>query len=54
MELDIHPYAVHLFAYRHVPGVAMPQPTALLATTWGSWTRYLQSDQRDFFVLTAR
>lgn len=54
MELDIHPYAVHLFAYRHVPGVATPQPSVLMATMRGSWNRYLRSDQRDFFVLTAR
>jgi hypothetical protein len=54
MELDMHPYAVHLFAYRHVPGAALPQPTALVASMHGSWYRYLRTDQRDFVVLTAR
>jgi hypothetical protein len=54
MELDIHPYAVHLFTYRHMSGIARPQPSPLLDIMCGSWTRYLRSDQRDFVVLVAR
>lgn len=53
MELDIHPNAVHLFAYQH-PGAGEPDATKLLASMRGPRDRYLIADRRDFLAVAAR
>ncbi|GAY13062.1 phosphodiester glycosidase family protein [Pseudonocardia sp. N23] len=55
MELDIHPQMVDAFTYDHV--THLPEHlsgTPLLPSMPGPKDRYLQSDQRDFFAVTAR
>jgi hypothetical protein len=53
MELDIHGGMVDLFSYAH-DGAGQLAGTPLLPTMPGSTNRYLVTDQRDFFAITAR